>query len=83
MSKLLMFDFLCDNGHSFEELVQPDHKEINCPTCQARAWRQISPVRSDWRTMGLDPGFPSASDKWAKMQEQKARKEDSYNLVHY
>jgi putative FmdB family regulatory protein len=79
-----MFDFICTGcGHQFEELVKSDVYGINCPLCALSAERQISPVRSDWRTMGLDPGFPSASDKWAKMQEQKARKEDSYNLVHY
>ncbi len=83
MSKLLMFDFLCDAGHQSEDLVKSDITETVCPTCGQPAYRQISAVRSDWRTMGLDPAFSSASDKWAKMQEQKARKEDSYNLVHY
>jgi hypothetical protein len=83
MSKLLMFDFACANGHQFEDLVEPNTHILVCPTCSHEATRQISPVRSDWRTMGLDPGFPSAQEKWAKMQEQKSRKEDSVNLVHY
>jgi hypothetical protein len=81
--KLLMFDFLCDNGHSFEELVQPDIHEIDCPHCELKAQRQISAVRLDWRKMGVDSDFSTCSDKWAKMQRQKAQKEDSVNLVHY
>lgn len=84
MSKLLMFDFECTScGHGFEELVESSVHSVNCPECDGAGARQISPVRSDWRTMGTDPSFPSAADKWAKMQEQKARKEDSQNLVHY
>jgi putative FmdB family regulatory protein len=82
--KLLMFDFECTScGHQFEDLVKSDVYAVNCPECDGAGSRTISPVRSDWRTMGLDADFPSASDKWAKMQEQKARKEDSVNLIHY
>lgn len=83
MSKLLMFDFLCDKGHEFEDLIEPEYHYTVCPVCMGNAYRQISAVRVDWRNMGIDPGFPSAANKWAKMQEQKARKEDSQNLVHY
>lgn len=83
MSKLIMFDFECTNGHQFEDLVKSDVHELDCPTCAAKASRMISAVRLDWRKMGLDPGFPSAQDKWAKAQEQAKRKEDSSNLVMY
>lgn len=81
--KLLMFDFECDKGHQFEDLVKSDVEELNCPECGSNAKRQISVVRLDWRNMGLDPGFPSAQDKWAKAQEQAKRKEDSVNLKMY
>lgn len=83
MSKLLMFDFICRCGQEFEDLIESDKHEIVCPKCSGNAIRQISAVRLDWRRMGLDPSFSSSSDRWAKMQEQKARKEDSQNLVHY
>lgn len=83
MSKLIMFDWGCDNGHEFEELVKPDTLEMECPQCGAIAKRLISPVRSDWRKMGVDPDFPTAASKWEKMQRQKASKEDSVNLKHY
>jgi len=83
VSKLLMFDFLCKNGHQSEDLVEPGITEIVCPFCADKAYKQISAVRLGWRQMGLDPDFPTCSDKWAKMQDQKARKEDSENLVMY
>jgi hypothetical protein len=84
MSKLILFDFECENGHVFEELVQPDIHEHECPSCKATGIRQISTVRLNWREMGIDPDFPTCADKWAKMQEKKARvKEEGYNLTHY
>jgi putative FmdB family regulatory protein len=83
MSKLIMFDFECTNGHQFEDLVKSDVHELDCPVCAAKAARQISAVRLDWRKMGLDPGFPSAQDKWAKAQTKAKQKGDTENLVMY
>lgn len=83
MSKLIMFDFMCSEGHQFEDLVQPDIHEVDCPSCSAKAVRQISQVRLDWKNMGLDPAFPSAQDKWAREQTKAKRREDSVNLKMY
>ncbi len=82
MSKLLLFDFECPDGHIFEELVPSEEKTCPCK-CGKEAIRQIGCVRIDWRAMGVDPDFPTCADKWAKMQERKARKEESFNLTHY
>lgn len=86
MSKLLLFDFGCTNpecGEVFEELVPSDQQSCQCVKCNSEAQRQISNVRLDWRNMGTDADFATCADKWAKMQYQKSRKEDSYNLVMY
>lgn len=82
MSKLILFDFECSDGHVFEELVPSDVRTQPCK-CGKEALRQIANVRLDWRKMGLDPSFSTCADKWAKMQEQKSRIEQGYNLVHY
>jgi hypothetical protein len=71
MSKLFLFDFECDDGHQFEELVQPNVTRIKCPTCSVGASRLISVPNIAYRLMGVDPDFPTAGDKWAKMQEQR------------
>jgi hypothetical protein len=83
MAKLLLFDFECPEGHQFEELVDSEQRTCPCLTCGKNAERQISNVRLDWRAMGVDPDFATCADKWAKMQEQKSRIEQGYNLVHY
>jgi hypothetical protein len=82
MSKLLLFDFECPDGHQFEELVSSEDRTCPCK-CGKVADRQISNVRLDWRAMGVDSGFATCADKWEKMQYQKSRQEESYNLVMY
>jgi putative FmdB family regulatory protein len=83
MAKLILFDFECTAcGVVFEDLIPSD--EHTCPCkCGAVAQRMISGTRLDWRNMGVDPDFATCADKWAKMQEQKSRIEQGYNLVHY
>lgn len=84
MSKLIMFDFECDDGHIHEDLVPSDTLSIQCPTCSKEATRQISAVRLDWRHMGLDSAFSTCSDKWEKMQRSKPRDENrEQNLTMY
>ena len=73
-----MFDFICDScGHEFEELVKPDvYVNKECPNCSSgKPTRQISPGTINYRRMGVDPDFPTAGEKWAKMQEQRKRVE--------
>jgi hypothetical protein len=78
VSKLLMFDFLCDNGHEFEDLVAPSIHILVCPTCGSQANRQISAPSLDWKNMGLDAtSFPTLGDKWARLQIEAKTKRDS------
>jgi len=81
--KLILFDFQCTEGHQFEDLVKSDVHEVDCPKCGQKAKREISPVRLDWRKMGVDSDFPTCQDKWDKMQREAKNKPDSENLTHY
>jgi hypothetical protein len=65
----MIFDFQCTSascGKVFEDLVDSEVHELPCPACTENSVRLISAPHIDWRKMGLDPAFPSASDKWAK-----------------
>lgn len=69
-----MFDFTCIKcENTFEELISDDTKILPCPDCGHDSVRQLAAPRSDWRKMGLDPGFPGAYDKWgtAKRKHHK------------
>lgn len=64
-----LFDFECPAcGNSFEDYVDDKKRKIPCTTagCDGKAVRQLATPRIDWRKMGLDPAFQTASDKWAK-----------------
>lgn len=86
-----MFDFECDNGHRFEDLVEPGTFSLPCTSCDNKAERQISPPHFDYIHMGLDPNsFPTAGAKWADMQTRKNKSDkgdlsSGYgdNLKHY
>ena len=66
-----MFDFECAPCvNVFEDLVDKDLETLPCPSCGGTANRLIAAPRLDWRSMGIDPGFPSAYDKWAKIKTQ-------------
>lgn len=62
----MIFDFECKKDGLFEELVDSKVKKARCPKCGGTGIRQIAAPRIDWRKMGLDPGFPSAYEKWGK-----------------
>lgn len=80
MSKLTMFDFNCAScDATFEDLVQPDIRELPCPKCGATACRQISPVRLDYAGMATQEGFPSAADHFSRThRERKAVEQRHY-----
>jgi len=81
--KLILFDYECPgNCGVFEELARPEDV-VRCPRCGEEAERLISGTRIDWRNMGIYSDFPSCADRWEKMQREKARQEDSYNLKMY
>jgi hypothetical protein len=74
MSKLILFDFECEDGHLFEELVKSDIHALECPVCAKQAKRLVSKGHLDVLGMGIySNSFPTIADKWAKMQYQKAK----------
>jgi hypothetical protein len=77
MSKKLLFDFGCtaDPNHVFEELVEPECRELMCPRCGELAKRLITGTRTDPR-MGLSNDFPTAARKWEKKQRQRAKEDN-------
>lgn len=66
-----MFEFKCSSCNKrFEKLVQADCRNVWCK-CGSEARKVVSPVRAV-----LEPfsgHFPSATDRWAKYHEDKAK----------
>lgn len=68
-------DYECKKcGHVFEEMTN-DESAVPCSSCKGETTRLISAPSIDWRHMGLDPGFPSAYEKWGN-EKTKHHKTD-------
>lgn len=71
MSKLLIFDFRCDDCGTFERMVKPSVRAVPCPKCGGTAWRLV-PAPALSPKMGLDPNFPTAYAKWGDTRNKRA-----------
>ncbi len=81
MSKLMYFDFRCQGcGKVTEAFVKPDVLTQSCPNCGNIMKRMIS-----CPTIGLsgtDPDFPTAYDKWERVQKQKVANDKKFHENH-
>lgn len=86
MAKLLLWDFQCPEGHTFEDLQDyHDHTALPCPNCGKPSSRTISGTRLDPK-MGLTNDFPTMAAKWEKRTRARARNDkltDNPNLWMY
>lgn len=66
--------YKCKNGHETDSLrkVEDRHNPTQCDTCAQPATLEVQTSVFDPR-MGLDQGFPSAYDKWAKVRRNAAK----------
>ena len=65
-------DFICGNcGVVTEKLVDSEYRTIECPECHGDAviLQAMPTVRLD----GIGGDFPGASERWARIREEKAR----------
>lgn len=71
---LKLFDWECAKcASTFEEFTSNDSQTLPCPSCKGKAKRLISTPHIDWLHMGLDPGFPSAYEKWGDAKTKHHR----------
>ena len=68
MSKLILYDFECPQGHTFESLVPPGQLESECPVCDKQAKRLVSIPTV--KLEGYSGDFPTAYDRWAKVHKE-------------
>lgn len=66
---MLVRDFECTDGHTFERFVPHGTDILDCPLCGKIAKRIVSaPV---FHLDGCSGHFPTASEKWVKRREEK------------
>ena len=59
-----LYDFKCDNGHVNDFLRYSDEEEVDCPDCELKARKIITPVKVN---RGKDSW--KETRKWARQRE--------------
>jgi hypothetical protein len=72
-----MFDFLCQDGHESERLVDDSIRTIECPACGKDANRLVSSPQV--KLEGFTGAFPDAYDRWSKVRAEKLKQEQKRN----
>jgi hypothetical protein len=68
-----MFEFVCEDGHISEALVDDTVRELACRACGKHSTRIVSVVRS--KLEGISGAFPSAYDAWERKRSEKLAQE--------
>lgn len=70
-----IYDFMCEDGHTFDELVYAEETETTCKVCKKSA-KKIPSAPHISVSMGTDPNS-AQGNRWAKMHEQEAKRENA------
>ncbi len=68
-----MFEFVCEENHLSEALVDDTVRELACRACGKPATRIVSLVRANLE--GISGAFPSAYDAWERKRSEKLAQE--------
>lgn len=72
MSKRI-FEFYCENGHTFESYVDSEIRTTPCLECATLAHRIIS--KPMVKLEGVTGAFPGAYMRWEQKREEKMKQE--------
>jgi len=67
------FEFVCEDGHISEALVEADTRQINCKECAKLAQRIIS--KPMVKLEGVTGDFPGAAMQWERKRNEKMQQE--------
>lgn len=75
-----MFEFVCENGHSFEKLVDDNIRSMKCPYCDTTSTRVVSAPRVNLE--GITGAFPGAYSRWERVRAEKQQQERKKAASH-
>lgn len=68
-----MFEFVCEEGHISEALVDEAIRELACRACGKQATRIVSAV--NMKLEGISGDFPTAYAGWERKRSEKLAQE--------
>ena len=72
-----IFEFLCENGHRTDSLVDTECYATLCKECGAEAKRVMS--APSMKLEGWSGSFPTAADSWVRKRTEKIAQERKQN----
>ena len=72
-----IYEFLCENGHRTEALVDSECYATPCKECNAEAIRVMS--APSMHLEGWSGSFPTAADAWVRKRSEKLAVERKQN----
>ena len=71
-----MFEFRCDNGHTNDKIVDTETTEIDCPDCELKARKIVTPVKvnrekKSWKEVR----------RWSKQRESQIKHERKHGIT--
>ena len=71
-----LFDFKCDNGHVNEKFVDTETTEVQCPDCELKARKIVTPVKvnrekNSWKEVR----------RWSKQRESHIKHERKHGVT--
>jgi hypothetical protein len=72
-----MFEFICDNGHRTEDLVDTECHATPCRECGSDSTRVMS--APTMKLEGWTGSFPTAYDAWERKRSEKLAQERKQN----
>lgn len=83
MSKLIFFEFQCEEHGVFEDLVNPSCQTAPCPKCATNATRIMSAPRINHFAMAMSrSASPESIEKWDRAHRQQKAKEQKQFDAH-
>lgn len=68
-----MFEFMCEDGHTFEKLIDDNIRSVKCIYCDTHATRVVSAPRVNLE--GITGAFPGAYSRWERVRAEKQQQE--------
>jgi hypothetical protein len=75
-----MFEFVCEDGHVFEKLIDDDIRSMKCIHCDTAATRVVSAPRVNLE--GITGAFPGAYSRWERVRAEKQQQERKKAASH-
>jgi hypothetical protein len=75
-----LFEFVCQNGHITERLVDSEVRTLTCLDCSRVAERIVSAPQV--KLEGITGAFPGAYDKWERVRAEKLAVERKQKAKH-